>query len=126
DTELVQVAGAHPGHRFAVDAYFTAVRAQLPQDAVEKRRLATAVRADQAEDFAGSDIEADVIHGSDTPEGLRNVTDAEDRIGGVHSCAPCLRSPRSACCGRNRPTMRLPRPISPVGQTTIKTRTVAA
>src|SRR6185436_3262392 len=63
DAEAVEVAGPHAGHRAAVEAHVARARLQLAEDAVEQRRLAAAVRADDAEDLLLLDVERNAVDG---------------------------------------------------------------
>ena len=75
--------GLEPGpdragdHRPAADGDPPGGRVVDPGDDVEERRLAGAVRADQADDRALGDVEADVVDGDEAAEPLRDVLGAE-------------------------------------------------
>jgi len=51
-------------------------------DAAERRRLAGAVRADEADDLAGADLEGDAVHRGRAAELLAQGSDLEDRQAG--------------------------------------------
>ena len=58
-----------------------AVAAVKAAEAIEQRRLAGAVRADQAADLAASDLEGDIVQRDDAAEAHRHVVDAKQRPG---------------------------------------------
>src|SRR3546814_17179333 len=70
-------------------------------DAVEHRRLAGAVRADDREDLALADLEADVVHRGDAPEAEPDVLKRQPRPAGgpppgrllPHTAPPFRRHP---------------------------------
>ena len=66
-------------------------RLQLAEDAVEQRRLAAAVRADDAEDLAFVDVERHAVDGDDAAEALLQVAHLEH---GAH------RAPLRPCAAR--------------------------
>ncbi len=68
DAHQRQVGRAHAIGRLAVDPAMPLRRAQLPEDAVEQRRLARAVGTDQAQNLALLHIETDVVDGADAAE----------------------------------------------------------
>jgi hypothetical protein len=51
-----------------------------PAEAVEQRRLARAVRADEAADLAALDVEGDAVEGDDAAEALGDAGYAEQRL----------------------------------------------
>src|SRR5207302_9078982 len=75
----IQVARAHPGHRLPVEMHAAGARLQLSEDAVEERRLAAAVRADDAEDLAFLDSERNAIDRHDAAEALLQLAYFQDR-----------------------------------------------
>src|SRR6185503_17791989 len=93
------------GDGAAVDAHLAGRGRELPEDAVEQRRLARAVRPDQAEDLALAHLEGHAIHGADAAEGLLQPAHFQD---GIH-----FLNARSAS------------PSSPDGQNAISTITAA-
>jgi hypothetical protein len=95
DAEPVQVGRPESGHDLAIDLHLAAIRLELAEDAVEQCRLATTVRADQAEDFSLLDIEAHAIDRGDAAEILLDVADLENRGHGAGS-SPDLATARSA------------------------------
>ena len=71
------------------------VRLRGPGDQVEQRALAGAIRTDQAEDLAGSDLEAHVVDGGQGAEPFGCAIDdqhrltGEGRTGAARSGCPC-------------------------------------
>src|SRR6185437_9068229 len=63
---------------------------QRAADAVDQRALAGAVRADQAESFAGVDVEADVVERNEAAEPLADILHAQQ--GGHLRLRACSRS----------------------------------
>ena len=61
------------------------------RQAVEQRRLAGAVRADEADDVAARDRERDAVERDDAAEADRHVLDLEQRLGFDGA-------PRRQCC----------------------------
>jgi hypothetical protein len=49
-------------------------------DALQRRRLAGAVRSDEPEDLAVADVERDFVHGNGTAVGLAATRDANDYV----------------------------------------------
>ena len=66
---------------------------------VEQGRLARPVRADQADDLAGADLEADVVDGDQPAEALDRAAHGEDRRAGRRQRAPRQRLGASEACG---------------------------
>ncbi len=66
-----------PEQRHAVERDVAAIALVEPRDAVEERGLAGAVRADQADDAPGRDIEGDPVKGDDAAETHGNVLHAQ-------------------------------------------------
>src|SRR5581483_11573661 len=64
----------------AVEVHVTARRGDEPAHRVEQRRLARAVRPDEADDGAAGHVEGDVVHGDDPAELHADVVDGEDRV----------------------------------------------
>ena len=62
-----------------------AVGRSMPMIALHRGRLAGAVRADQAEDFAGAQIEAQILDRGQAAEALGQAADLEDGsvVGGL-------------------------------------------
>ena len=69
----IEIARTHAGHRPAVEMHLARRRLQLSEDAVEQRRLAAAVRTDDAENLAFLDLEGDPVDGDDAAETLLQV-----------------------------------------------------
>ncbi len=69
-------------HRLAVEEDLAVVVAVDPGDALDQRRLAGAVVADERHHLAGSHLEVDVGERLDGAEALRQVADLEQRCGG--------------------------------------------
>jgi len=67
----------------AVEDDLPAVRAIQTRDQVEHRRLACAVRADQADDLPFLHAERDVIDREDAAEAAADVADVQERHHGV-------------------------------------------
>src|SRR6185503_3956572 len=59
--QAVELAGPQAGDLAAVDAHLPGRGRELPEDAVEQRRLARAVRPDQAEDLALAHLERNAV-----------------------------------------------------------------
>ncbi len=78
DAEAIELRGAQARDRAAIDGDGALGRVELAEDAVEQRRLARAVRADQAEDLAAADVEGDAVDGFDAAEVLLDAADFED------------------------------------------------
>ena len=65
--------------RLAVELERAAVRRVEARDDVERRRLAGAVRPDQAGDLPLLDVERDAVEGDDAPEAERDLPDRQQR-----------------------------------------------
>ena len=79
------------GDRDAVPAHLARVRPQDPEADPHGRRLAGAVRPEEAEDLAARDVERQGVEGQRRREALRDVIDLEAhrrRIAGAPSGAP--------------------------------------
>src|SRR5204863_9117250 len=68
DAEAVQVAGPHAGDRAAIDAHIPRGGRELPEDAVEERRLARAIRSDEAQDLTLVHVEGHAVDRVDAAE----------------------------------------------------------
>ena len=79
DAERGDLVPRHARKRPAVEPDRAGVRLVEAGDAVEQRRLAGAVRADQAADRAGRDREADVVERGDAAEADRTFVDRQQR-----------------------------------------------
>ena len=66
-------ASARRVRSLPVEAHPAAVGLQHPEQAVEERRLAGAVRADEPDDLTLVDVEADAVERGDTRERLGHV-----------------------------------------------------
>ena len=73
----VEIAWAHAGDGVAVEAHLTRARLKLAEDAVEQRRLARAVRADDAEDLALVHVERHAFDRVNAAELLGEIADFE-------------------------------------------------
>ena len=80
----------------AVEDDLALVRLVQPRDQVEERRLAGAVRADQADDLALADVERDVVDRDDPAEPPRHVLDREQ--GHAETLRRAARSGLEGCC----------------------------
>ena len=85
-----RVVRAHAGDVGTVERGRAAVRHE-PGDGVDERRLAGAVRADQADQFAGLDVEVDVDHGVHAAERHRDRRERDEDAG--HPLTPLM-----TCC----------------------------
>ena len=65
------------GDRAARERDLAAVGAKRPREQIEHRGLAGAVRSDQSEDFAGPDLEADIVDGDETAKSPLRVAHLE-------------------------------------------------
>ena len=85
--DLKRARNAHPAdqvrpqasERPALELDRATCQLRDPCDDVDQRRLAGAVRPDQAHDLAGMDVEADVLDGHDTAEVLGGVAHLQNR-----------------------------------------------
>ena len=84
-----------PGDRRPREDDLAPSRLSAPGDEVERRRLARAVRADQADDLAWPNREADVVDRDEAAECLAAVPDREDRRARA-ACAAARPQARSA------------------------------
>jgi hypothetical protein len=91
------------------DPYVASVAVAEALQDLDRRRLAGAVGAEQAEHLAASDIEADVAHGGKVAVGLLQVVDLDGQTvaftpGIAHAEQGRSRGPRREVPGgRNRP-----------------------
>src|SRR5687767_623852 len=79
DAAADDLVWGEPQQIFAVVENRAGIRLVESRDDVEGRRLARAVRADQAEDLTLGDVERDVVEGDDSPEAASEVLDGEQR-----------------------------------------------
>src|ERR1700722_16344526 len=97
-----------PGDIFSQENDVARGRAFDSHDRFHRSRFARAVRADQAENFAGAQFEAEVLDGGETAEPFGQAANFENRsvvVGGVHYCrAPCERAAPRKPFGKNRIT----------------------
>src|SRR5262245_12728328 len=77
DAQPIEVAGTQSRHRTAVEMHITRARPQLSEDAVEQRRLATAVGTDDAEYLAFVDLERHPVDRDNAAEALLEVAHGE-------------------------------------------------
>src|SRR5690606_22964097 len=124
DAEAVELAGAHAGDGDTLHLDGPFVWLQLAEDAVEQRRLARAVGADEAEDLALVHVEGDAAHGLDAAEALGDVADRENGRGHF-SFGPCSTSARICGLPKKRSRSIPHSPISPLGVNTSMTMTSA-
>src|SRR5581483_8442158 len=94
------------------------VRPEQAGDEVEERRLARAVRADDADRLPGPHLEGDAVDGADAAERPRQVLDLEKRARGRRRRSggqflPVHLLPRSPC-GRKRTSSRRNRSGAPI------------
>ena len=75
-----------PIHRMAVELHRAGLVLQCAAHAVDQRRLARAVRADQADALALRDLEIDAVERDEAAEALAEILDLEQRRG--HQRAP--------------------------------------
>ncbi len=68
------------GQRLAVDEHLARRRLDHARDALDERRLAGAVRAEQAVDLAGAHVEVDAVERLRSRVVLREPADLEDRL----------------------------------------------
>src|SRR6202521_414635 len=95
------------GDVFTLEDDFARARTLDAHDRLHRGRLAGAVRADQAENLAGAQIEAQVLDRGEATEALGEAADFENRrvIGGIHYCrAPCDSAAPRKPLGKNRIT----------------------
>src|SRR5689334_13214829 len=71
-------------------------------DEVEHSRLAGTVRADEAEDFAGHNLEANMTHGLEAAEAFHEIVDHQQLGARLRHCSP--RKRYDACGRRLRPS----------------------
>ena len=77
DAERRDAMGRQPEDRAAVEADVASVGRVEAAQAVEERRLAGAVRADEADDGAALDVEAEPVEGDDAAEVNREIAHAQ-------------------------------------------------
>ena len=97
--------------RRAVELDLAGVRRVEPRDDVEHRRLARAVRADQARDDAPVDVEGDAVESDDAAEPQRDVPHREQHRARILE-ARCDEGRAGAGYGR-RGALRSARPAAP-------------
>src|SRR4029077_9368488 len=73
------IARPQTRHRTAVEMHIARTRPQLSEDAIEQGRLAAAVRADDAEDFAFVDVERHPIDRDDAAEAFPQIVHRQHR-----------------------------------------------
>ena len=112
---LGHVAEAEPRRpvdRLAAPSDRAAVRAGEAEDAAHRRRLAGAVRPEEADEPAGPDGERRAVEGDDAPVALREVLDLKHR--GGQSSAGSIRLYRRSGAGAGR-AVRASTPSGPNG-----------
>src|SRR5262249_61064800 len=75
-----------PVHDRAVEADRAGLVDERAADAIDERRLAGAVRADQPDPLAGGNLERDAVERDEAAEPLAQVLDCEQR---GHRTLPC-------------------------------------
>src|SRR5207249_1662479 len=126
--------GRQPGDRAAVEADVASVGSVEAAQAVEERRLAGAVRADEADDLSLVHIERDGVEREDAPEADREVVNGQDwhqagvkrgmltsALTSSNSCTPAISAPGMSARTRGstnraptaRRTDRISRPLLP-------------
>ena len=78
DTERCQLLGGQPRDVASGETYAACVDGLEAGHDVKECRLAGAVRADDADEFAFCNVEADGIHGGNPTEAARQVSDLEE------------------------------------------------
>ena len=68
DAQSPDVARPHTYYAAVAETHVPAIGRQLAVDHVEAGRFASAVRADQRQEFAVTDLEAHAVHRADAPE----------------------------------------------------------
>ena len=110
---------ARPGDRPAVEQHGAAARRDEAGDQVHQRRLAAARGADDGDEFAGSDVEADVVDHAHRPGRGGKVdlhmveADARRRRGhrGAHAMRSCQATSRRLAARSSRSIVSAIRPI---------------
>ena len=77
DAQPIEIARTHAGDGSAIEPHLAGARLKLAEDAVEQRRLATAVRPDDAEDLALVHVERYAFDGVNAAELLGKIADFE-------------------------------------------------
>src|SRR5205814_9741669 len=87
--------------RAAVENDLAGGRIVEPAEAIEERRLAGAVRADEADDGAALDVEAELVEGDNAAEVNREIAHAQQgSLHGASVLSPCSsRRGDRACAG---------------------------
>src|SRR5258707_15855242 len=127
------MAGPKTRRRRAVEMQITRARPQLPENGIERGRLAAAVRADDAENFACDDVERHPIHRDDAAEAFPQIVHRQHRAHRAPSpCAAASGPTTDVSAADLAPGLaaglvrRAARPSRPEGQTTISTTTRSA
>src|SRR5262249_50653016 len=120
--EPTEVARTHAGHRTVVEMNVTGTRLQLTEDAVEQCGFAAAVRTDNAENFAFTDLKRSAAEGEDPAEALLEVVHREHRPHRAASVCIAASGPGavSVAVFDRGLSKRSARPSSPVGQNAIR------
>ncbi len=98
----------HPGDVAVVEADFSAIRRDEPGEHVEERRLARAVRPDQAMELAGHHVQVDVVGGDERAEALVQSAHREDRRGGIELRRALVPRRDGGRAGRDAPAHQRP------------------
>src|SRR6185295_10958309 len=72
----------------AAEAHLARAHRQHPGDQVEHRALARAVRADETQDFTGTDRETHIVDRDEAAERLVGALDRKDRLAARRRLAP--------------------------------------
>src|SRR5882724_2280959 len=83
ETAAGALVRGEPVHGGAIEAHGARLVAQRAADAVDQRRLAGAVRANEAEPLAGLDRQVDAVERHEAAEAFADVVDLEQRSHGV-------------------------------------------
>src|SRR5262249_50711581 len=102
DAVLARVMRVVDHDRPAVDADLALVETVSATDALDERRLARAVVAEQGEDLAACQLERHAVDGEDGAEALRGRVDAQHGLrrryrGGAHRSPPSRASMSRSC-----------------------------
>jgi hypothetical protein len=106
DADARATLGRQPVHRLVVEPDLARRRRVEAGDAVEQRRLARAVGADQADDLAALHAEGHVVVGHQAAEALGHVADVEQAHRASAFAARRARQDAASSCAQ---------PISPLG-----------
>ena len=114
DAELARVRRGVDRHLLAVHADHTAVEAVDAVQALDQRRLAGAVVAEQRHHLASEDVEVDVFERRDRAEALARTAHAQHRAA-AHAClAACATRTRCSMWPRSTSASTATRTITPI------------